>query len=926
MDFGELLDYAKKNEKPVKEVRCYRTTFAPPKKEQKNKSLSANIQKFLARKEEEERQKTIDADKKLEELLALRAQDSKANKRVRAMLKSTKAANKAAIDDARDDVNTAVTMAGPSQPDEDDYGYVSQEASAFYNKLMDKYVSTPSEDPKFSKKSQTVKDLVSTKDRVRMALLKEEEEESMPHKRKRRKAKEDSNEKEDGKICYDAPDRDVQGKESKGSYKDEPRERSEPEVKKKRPAAPPPINFADLLKIAAQKQFEPIKIEKKEPKDEDERPMTKKQKEEYLREKEYRMRKEEMARVAGAKAKEKSQRGNSSPQVQEESSTSSVSKLPSIPRIPKLNGAKSVSESNSRMSGSENEQPMRKREPQRSSSQDRTQYKQSMPEDDRPNNSTRLPDRSRPANSSRPVESARQTSGSRPPEGNRPINGSRPPEGSRPTNSSRPPEGSRPINSSRPSEGNRPVSSSRPSEGNRPVSSSRPSESNRPVSSSRPSEGSRPASSSRPTDSGRPITSSRPSSSSGDQDNRSDVRRNSLQQSNKVRESYQESKSSPTQTVPSLKDRKAAFEERKVSKEPLRTVVKEERKSSNPPPKPAMKDERSQMRPASKAVIKDERSLSSASQKPVIREDRKPSGNPMRPPAKEERPPIREERRAIPSECSRVPNKQAKTIAGANSSRGDLPQRGDGNNPKMSSNPSRRPEERPSKGATVSSSGNSLLKDRLSGPRDQNQASKASLSGNLQAKKEVRPNPPAQRPSNPGAPVKQAPGKPSANRPQQMGSQGSSRDPQRGPPPQDRRPVGRGEVRRPMMAPDRGPPGGRFLPSGRPRPQEMRRPAKRRIESDDEYDSELDDFIDDGPEEGEDYSKYIKEIFGYDKSRYTYVDEEDEDECMESNFAQQMKEEFVSTKLGIMEDLEDIKKEQMEKKKKKQIMMKKKRL
>jgi protein SPT2 len=40
-----------------------------------------------------------------------------------------------------------------------------------------------------------------------------------------------------------------------------------------------------------------------------------------------------------------------------------------------------------------------------------------------------------------------------------------------------------------------------------------------------------------------------------------------------------------------------------------------------------------------------------------------------------------------------------------------------------------------------------------------------------------------------------------------------------------------------------------------------------RIEDSDEYDSELDDFIDDGPGETEDYSKHIKEIFGYDKSR-----------------------------------------------------------
>ena len=52
------------------------------------------------------------------------------------------------------------------QPDEDDYGYVSQEASAFYNKLMEKYTSTPSEEPKFSKKSllkSSAADLNNTK-------------------------------------------------------------------------------------------------------------------------------------------------------------------------------------------------------------------------------------------------------------------------------------------------------------------------------------------------------------------------------------------------------------------------------------------------------------------------------------------------------------------------------------------------------------------------------------------------------------------------------------------------------------------------------------------------------------------------------------------------------------------------------------------
>jgi protein SPT2 len=45
-------------------VQFYKSTFDPPKKEQKSKALSANIQKFLARKEEEEKRKTNEAKKK----------------------------------------------------------------------------------------------------------------------------------------------------------------------------------------------------------------------------------------------------------------------------------------------------------------------------------------------------------------------------------------------------------------------------------------------------------------------------------------------------------------------------------------------------------------------------------------------------------------------------------------------------------------------------------------------------------------------------------------------------------------------------------------------------------------------------------------------------------------------------------------------
>lgn len=105
--------------------------------------MSSNIQKFLLKQQEEEREKKRLEKKKLEELLASR--DTKAQNKIKKMLKVTKSANKSVLEDAVDNDNTAYTLQGPEQPDEDDYGYVSQEASQLYKKLMDKYKSTPEE-------------------------------------------------------------------------------------------------------------------------------------------------------------------------------------------------------------------------------------------------------------------------------------------------------------------------------------------------------------------------------------------------------------------------------------------------------------------------------------------------------------------------------------------------------------------------------------------------------------------------------------------------------------------------------------------------------------------------------------------------------------------------------------------------------------
>lgn len=142
------------------------------------------------------------------------------------MLKRTKSANQSVIQDAVDKDNTAVTLAGPSQPDEDDYGYVSQEAAAFYNKMMEKYSKMPDE-PKFSleKKKKVNTNLSQLKNKVIAALDREQEEANMPHRQKRKHKDEDGSDNNSGRPV-------------------EENHREEPPPKPKVKAAPPPLNFA----------------------------------------------------------------------------------------------------------------------------------------------------------------------------------------------------------------------------------------------------------------------------------------------------------------------------------------------------------------------------------------------------------------------------------------------------------------------------------------------------------------------------------------------------------------------------------------------------------------------------------------------------------------------------------------------------------
>lgn len=319
MDFGTLLSVAQKNENSKQPIACYQTKFAPPKKPSKQaKTLSENIKKFLARKGEEERQKALEEKRKRENLLALR--DHKAQSRINKHLKVCKAANKSVLADAIDNENTAVTMAGPSQPDEDDYGYVSQEASAFYNQLMSKYNSTPSQKPFPSdNRKRTIKDIASTKDRVKQALKQQEVEEALGHRRKRKLSTKEAEVETDTKI-------------EKDDSEDKKEKEEKPKPKKK--PMPPPIDFSELLKIAEKKQHEPIVIEVKPKNEEPERLLTKKQMKEYAKEKEWRERKEQRNKVNNTNNKDgistvsnKSSKTQES-QVNDINKTSKVSEKP----------------------------------------------------------------------------------------------------------------------------------------------------------------------------------------------------------------------------------------------------------------------------------------------------------------------------------------------------------------------------------------------------------------------------------------------------------------------------------------------------------------------------------------------------------------------------------------------------------------------
>uniref|UniRef100_A0A182RL74 Protein SPT2 homolog n=1 Tax=Anopheles funestus TaxID=62324 RepID=A0A182RL74_ANOFN len=284
MDYRNILNIAKQNAETAKTSKGKRSSSVssntPPKVNPEKKVLSDNIRKFLAKKEEEERQAAMEKHLKAQELMAKRG--GKGKKKIEKMLKVIKSANKSVLDDANDAQESALG----TESLEDDYGYTSAVASQYYEKMMDKYKNTPTESmfSEAKKRCMSSEELARAKARVKNAIVKEQEEQHAPRTRKSRTSRADgSDDRTTSSVIATVADPKLQPKredpkQTKNSANEE--RRSVPVVRK--PNVPPPPNFSTLLKIAETKQFEPIKVEVNAAKKrEDDRPLTSKERKEY---------------------------------------------------------------------------------------------------------------------------------------------------------------------------------------------------------------------------------------------------------------------------------------------------------------------------------------------------------------------------------------------------------------------------------------------------------------------------------------------------------------------------------------------------------------------------------------------------------------------------------------------------------------------
>lgn len=333
MDFGPLLHVAKKNSEAVKDSdgKYYSTKYAPPKKESKDKKLSHNIQKFLAKKEQEEKERLRLEKEKRDQLLALR--DEKSKNKIRKMLKVIKSANKSVLDDAVDNDHTAVSREGGEQPDQDDYGYVSNEANAFYQKYIEKVKDVKEEKVFAPSRPATRTDLNSTKDRVKAAIEREIMERNQPHTRVRTSTSSTpklASALTSGATSGSLRKKDVYDPEAEREMEEKKKREEEQQKRAKNKKPPPPaLDFQSLLKLAEKKQFEPVVVEVEPKKKEPERLLTKKEKQEL----------EERQRFMEERERRKKEResGGTKPSATTKPKVPEKQKMEPNGRIPKLN-------------------------------------------------------------------------------------------------------------------------------------------------------------------------------------------------------------------------------------------------------------------------------------------------------------------------------------------------------------------------------------------------------------------------------------------------------------------------------------------------------------------------------------------------------------------------------------------------------------
>lgn len=237
--------------------------------------MTNGIQKFLQKQKLEEEEKARKAREKKLELLARR--DPKEQRKIEKTLKVIKSSKKFYTGDKELDENTEITLE-KSIADDDDYDFESKTSDTYYQKLMEKYNKMPQED-KFAnfmngkKKPKTTQNKEENGDeefhfknghRERVSKIKSEGANESPKSNHNKKSQSYTT------TSHNTPS----SSHEKSDKKSSPPEKPKPKIR-----AAPPVNFEELLKLAAQKQNEDIVIDvpsKKEP----ERLMTLKEKKE----------------------------------------------------------------------------------------------------------------------------------------------------------------------------------------------------------------------------------------------------------------------------------------------------------------------------------------------------------------------------------------------------------------------------------------------------------------------------------------------------------------------------------------------------------------------------------------------------------------------------------------------------------------------